>query len=200
MRRSIALLLVTACGSTAIVEVPVEDGSAGAPSAATPFAGAPSSAGSTSSAPGGATQLAAGGVGSGGAPVASTGTAGASGAAQGAAGAAGMAGAAGVEGTAGSAGSAAPDRSMPYYEPPPGYCAVFRGQRMVIIEWFPRGGWQLSATEYECYSSGNPVRAFGALSRSDEPADGTWASGATICKKCLCEADGTWWQGIETEE
>lgn len=198
MRRSIALLLVTACGSN--VERPSVDdvGSAGA-SSVEATAGAPSSAGSTSVAFGG-TQPAPLVAGSGGAPFASAGTAGTSGAAQDVAGAAGMAGAAGVAGAAGSATTTAPDRSLPHYEPPPGYCAVFRGQRMVILEWTSRGGWQLHATEYECFSSGNPVRAFGAISRTDEPADGTWASGATICKKCFCDADSTWWQGIAAEE
>lgn len=198
MRRSIALLLVTACGSN--VEGPSVDdvGSAGAPSVET-AAGDSGLAGSTLSASGG-TAPATGGSDSGGAPFASTGTAGTSGASQDVAGAAGMAGAAGVAGTAGSSTTTAPDRSLPHYEPPPGYCAVFRGQRMVILEWTSRGGWQLHATEYECFSSGNPVRAFGALSRTDEPADGTWASGATICKKCFCEADSTWWQGIAAEE
>lgn len=187
MRRSIALLLLTACSSTANVADPYyEDvGAAGAP-----IAGAP---GSTLVTPlpgtGGATTV----------PAPSFGgntSAGTSGAAQDVAGTAGMAGAAGVAGAAGSATTTALDRSLPYYEPPAGHCAVFRGERMVILEWFPKGGWQLNAIEYACFSSGNPVRAFGAISRTDEPADGTWASGVAICKRCLCEADGTWWQGI----
>jgi len=120
-------------------------------------------------------------------------------------GSAGIAGVAGIAGTpifAGSAGIAGEpilDRSLPFYEPKPGYCAVYHGQSMVILEWFAKGGWQLQATEYSCYSSGNPVRAFGALSIEEQPADGTWASGTKICKKCFCEADGSWWQGVAVE-
>lgn len=193
MRRSIALLLLTACSSTANVADPyAEDGgAAGAPSGG--VAGSPME--SLLTAGGASTAPASSSCGN-----ASAGTAGTSGATQDVAGAAGMAGTPGVAGAAGSATTTAPDRSMPYYEPPTGYCAVFRGERMVILEWTARGGWQLQATQYECYSSGNPVRAFGALSRTDEPADGTWASGVAICRRCFCEADSTWWQGIAAEE
>lgn len=118
----------------------------------------------------------------------------------GVAGSLGVAGSTSIAGSLGVAGSSGLNKDFPFYEAKEGYCAVFRGNRMTILEWTATSGWSIHALEYSCFSSGNPVHAFGAITKEDEVADGVWSNGTEICKKCFCESDGTWWQGVYVNE
>lgn len=106
------------------------------------------------------------------------------------------AGDAGMPAAAGS--TTRPDRPLTYYESAPGFCAVFRGQRMLVLEWISNT-WQFSADSYSCYATGNPVHMIGATSVIEQPVDGTWANGTAICKKCQ-QANGSLIQGITVED
>jgi hypothetical protein len=104
--------------------------------------------------------------------------------------------AAGMPAAAG--GATRPARPLTYYESAPGFCAVFRGERMRVLEWISNT-WQFSANTYSCYATGNPVHMIGATSVTEQPIDGTWANGTAICKKCQ-QANGSLIQGITVDD